>query len=427
MRSCHLLTCLAFVSIVACDTASSVEDPDVSYFIKYFGSDGDQYGVDMVSLPDGTFMLLGNQLKSSVESKIYLLRVDGKGEVIWQRTFADGLMTAKDIEPTNDGNFIILADYQAGIGAKTDGKLLKVSGDGVALDSTYFGVSDANDFSSTITSVSDGSFIVSGTTDFTATFNQANNPDPDLGDFFNYRFDSALDQMTLNDWAPISPGFGGKLDVAVKTIEHNNQFYVFGHSNIELTDQNPNKKMGLLYFLRGQDGGESNNFYPGNVFNSNDTRIQYVADVAPQLGQGLIVVGTSVSNLGVSEIFVARMRKPLTFQDLDNDAILYTTIHQGKNIEGVSAASSVNGESGFLIVGNEVRSTSATNFWLTKIDQSGQVLWSTTFGSELENDMAAAVAELPDGKIVVLGTIGLADNQFKMAFMKLNRRGEFLK
>jgi hypothetical protein len=41
--------------------------------------------------------------------------------------------------------------------------------------------------------------------------------------------------------------------------------------------------------------------------------------------------------------------------------------------------------------------------------------------------MAAAVTELPDGKVVVLGTMGLADNQFKIAFIKLNRSGQLLK
>jgi hypothetical protein len=55
------------------------------------------------------------------------------------------------------------------------------------------------------------------------------------------------------------------------------------------------------------------------------------------------------------------------------------------------------------------------------------VLWSTTLGSEDEDDTAAAVAELPDGKIVILGTMGLTDNQFKMAFIKVNRTGQFLK
>ena len=82
---------------------------------------------------------------------------------------------------------------------------------------------------------------------------------------------------------------------------------------------------------------------------------------------------------------------------------------------------------GFLILANEVRSTGATNSWLTKVDQTGDPLWSATFGSEAEDDTGAAVIELPDGKIAILATMGLADNQFKMALIKVNREGKLLK
>ena len=419
---------LLSVLMLTCDTASNTEDPDLNYFIKYYGTDGNQYGVDMLSLTDGTFLLLGNHAATATESDVYLIRVNAEGDVIWERTFSSGISIARDLEPASDGNFIVLADFQVAFNAPTDIKLLKISPDGALLDSVYFGIDVANDFSRTVTRLNDGGFIVSGTTENTATFTS---PDPDLGDFFNYRFDSNLNQLSENAWSPISPGFGGKLDVAVKAIEiaadTGFNYYVFGHSNIELTDKNANKKLGLFYFLRDGDGGESSNFYPGNVSPLNDTRIAYVAEVPPQLGQGMIVIGSSQSDVGISEIFLARMRKPLTFQNLQNDAILYTTIPLGKNIRGVSAAGSVIGQSGYLILGNEVRSTGATNMWLTKIDQSGQVLWSTTFGSEGEDDMAAAVTELPDGKVVMLGTMGLADRQFKIAFIKLNRDGQLLK
>jgi hypothetical protein len=90
-------------------------------------------------------------------------------------------------------------------------------------------------------------------------------------------------------------------------------------------------------------------------------------------------------------------------------------------------ANSIIGGSGYLILGNEVRGTGAVNFWLSKIDQSGIILWSSTFGSEGEDDFAAAVHELPDGKIAILGTMGLADNQSKMALIKVNPQGALLK
>jgi len=122
---------------------------------------------------------------------------------------------AESIEPAGDGNFVILVDYRDHLGDLTRIKLLKISPDGVLLDSAVDIGTPANDFSRSVTLLGDGGFILTGTTEFTSTFSTINNPDPDLGDFFNYRLDRNLDVVPINEWGPISPGFGGKLDVAV--------------------------------------------------------------------------------------------------------------------------------------------------------------------------------------------------------------------
>ena len=418
---------LPLMALFACDTANNVEDPDLHYFVKYYGGDGNQRGVDMVTLSDGSLLLLGNWSESAFESDIYLVRVDPEGGVIWEKRLRQDITNAKDLELTNDGNFVVLSDFQVTIGGQTDVKLLKISPDGSPLDSVVFG-SVANDYSRTVTALSDGGFIVSGTTELTETYFLVNNPDPDLGDFFNYRFDQSFNEFTENDWFPVSPGFGGKFDVAVKAIEKSGEYYVFGYSNINISNTNPNRRLGLFYFQRSLGGGETKPFYPGNILNVNDTEIHYVQPVAEALGSGFMIIGTSQNNIGVSEIFIARLRGSLTFQlPIQNDATLYNTIPLGRNIRGVSAGSSLTGAPGYLVLGNEVRSEGKLNFWLSKIDQSGTILWSTTFGSETEDDFGAAVTELPDGKIVVLGTMGLADKQSKMALVKVNPKGQLLK
>ena len=73
---------LPLMALFACDTANNVEDPDLHYFVKYYGGDGNQRGVDMVTLSDGSLLLLGNWSESAFESDIYLVRVDPEGGVI---------------------------------------------------------------------------------------------------------------------------------------------------------------------------------------------------------------------------------------------------------------------------------------------------------------------------------------------------------
>jgi hypothetical protein len=436
------MSIVAAGGMTSCDTEKNIENPDRNYFVKYYGGDGYQQGVDMALLADGSLLLLGNDSVSAEEKDIYLTRVDSQGKTIWEKRLGreakGNILVAKDLEPASDGNFIILSEFQSVFGALTHLKLLKVSPDGLRLDSVTFGTA-ANDFGRTVTLLSDGGFMVSGTTEFTSNPPTGTNPDPDLGDVFNYRFDENL--VPDPQWGPVYKGFGSHLDVAVKTVEVfqkvNNGintvidtvFYVFGYTNSAISQYNADEKLGLFYFSRETSGSTVKVFYPGNPGNVNQTEIKFVQPVPPELGTGYLVVGTAEVRVGVSDIFLARMRDSLIFElPGTNDAMLYTTIPLGRNIRCVSAACSIRGgTTGYLLLGNEIRSTGASNIWLTKIDQSGAVLWSSTFGSETENDTGAAVIELPDGKIVVLGTMGLADNQSKMALMKLNPDGQLLK
>src|SRR5690606_34719909 len=131
------------------------------------GGDGNQYGVDMLPLDDGSFLLLGNYSHGTLDTEIYLVRVDSDGEVIWEkrfRQFPGDNWNAKDLEATADGNFVILADFQRRFQSPMQFKLLRISAAGDLLDSASFGHPQANDFSRSVTTLSDGGFIVSGTT-----------------------------------------------------------------------------------------------------------------------------------------------------------------------------------------------------------------------------------------------------------------------
>lgn len=420
-----LLSGFLVIGILSCDTANNVEDPRLDYFVKYYGGNGNQKGVDMLPMSDGSFLLLGNYSENNfINSDIYLVRVDLLGNVIWEKKYKGNsvlhpnpITSARDIEPTDDGNFIILSDYQPAIGAQSDLKLTKIAPDGTVLDSLVFAENNRNDFGRTVTPLNDGGFIVSGTT--------VPNPPLDNGDFINYRFNSEIELVSTNEWFPISPNYNGRLDVSVKAIQKPDEYYIFGYSNYSGSN-NPDETLGLFYFSRDLTGGESKPNFPGNIVNVNNTEIQFVGNVATELGGGFIVIGTSINNLDVSEIFIAKLRNTLTFEDTD-DVTLYNTLKFGRNIRGVSAASSINGSYGYLVLGNEVRNTGALNIWLSKIDQSGNIIWSSTFGSEAGEDSGSSVLELPDGKILVFGTMGLADNQSKMALIKLNSKGELLK
>ena len=115
MRLSHfcLFVSLLLYSLMGCDSASSIEDPNKSYFLKYFGGDGDQTGDDLLVLPDGTFILFGTTRSSGTDStsQWYLVKADAKGNLIWEKKFGGSSDDeARDIELTSDGRLVAVGN-----------------------------------------------------------------------------------------------------------------------------------------------------------------------------------------------------------------------------------------------------------------------------------------------------------------------------
>lgn len=412
---------VVMVAWVSCDTPDTIKPPDDHYFIKYYGSDGNQKAVDLQVLDDNSFLILGNST-FTLSTEVVLLRVDAAGVLMWQKTLAEG--NAVDLEPLSGGDFIVLVNRSSGF------QLLRVSAEGEVLQASAEITDGGKVVAHSVTPLADGGFMVSGQSDLTG------NPNVDFGNLVNFKLSAGFSVQV--NWGPVNHGFGeggqavSRLDVAIKTFQRlvskdgevgmDTLYYVFGHSNTNIGN-NPGALMNLLYFERDYLGGTGTVRYAANL-DATDTKIAHVLEVPEEMGSGFLAVGTA-ERLQNSYLFVARLRNPLRFNE--TDATLYTNLPLGRPITAVSAVPSLVGARGFLLLGNETRATNAKNIWLTKIDQSGAVQWSATYGSENEEDTAAAVVELPDGRIVILGTVGLADNQTKIALIKTNADGQFLR
>ena len=55
------------IILTGCDTKSTIDDPNKSYFIKFYGRGGDQTGDDLVVLPDGSFVLFGTTKPTGIK------------------------------------------------------------------------------------------------------------------------------------------------------------------------------------------------------------------------------------------------------------------------------------------------------------------------------------------------------------------------
>jgi hypothetical protein len=400
----------------SCDTSGNVESPEENFFLKMYGEDGDQRGVDLIILGDGSALLLGNTQTDDM-TRIYLVKVDQYGNKVWEKKYGekDKVTVAKDIEPMA-GGFAILATVQTQTRG-TDAKLIRINESGIAMDSVLYGY-DQNDDAQSLTPLLDNGFIITGSTTRDTTKQDPQNPqiDPNAySNIFHYRCNSTLsfDQ----NWYELY-GALGKFDFGTKVIQNaSNRFYVFGYSDLS----NQSGKMNLQYYSLSAEGIPSNNVSLLGDINF-DTRSSFVCEIPTELGGGILLIGTTNRAPGDFSLHVSTLKTPLRFNPGDDEGIDAEILIGTARLQAVSAAPSLHQTSGYLLLANEER-TLGTNIWLTKIDQSGRVLWSASLGSERENDTAAAVKELPDGKILVLGTVGIADNQTKMALFKLNSSG----
>lgn len=425
-----LIGILGALSIWSCDTASSIDPPVNNFFVKYYGANGNQEGVDAVLNVDGTITLFGTTEVGGMK-QLYLVNIGQNGDVVWENTFDAGKpATAKDIELTDDGRFVVVADILNAPGDR-DILIMTFGLNGSLIDSAKTSLRDSlnirtDEIAFSVSQTIDG-FIVAGETNNTDLKPSDAPGVVDTRDALHLRY---YDDLTIfgSEWRKAHGP--GSVDSGTKIIQiidpkapTDTTFYFFGYSNI-FGDFNP-------YILQINNTGETLGAYgignnPGNLPTNEFTNC--VISVPPQSGDGFLLSGISAG--GVTDIFVVKLRRILDFTNPTvRDSQYEKTLSQDLGTitdNHISTYGSMN--SGFFILAND-KSTGVQNFKLFKIGNEGNLVWSNPviFGGEMDDEVGA-VLELPDGSIGIIGTFAIgADGEKKMTFIKVNREGKFSK
>ncbi|MFN7602762.1 MAG: hypothetical protein ACK5R0_15330 [Bacteroidota bacterium] len=430
-------TLFFFLSILfGCDTPGALEPNETDYFLKYYGLDGEQTGVDFVVNPDGTFVLLGNSLSSKQDGKwqYFVVKVDAKGKTIWEKTFGGPLNEeAKDIELLKDGNLIIAGNSEKTAGER-DVFLLRLRQDGTPIDNVRQGLrngaTELDENVSSVTEVSAGlvnpaGFIVTGST------TGGTNKSTDLSDAMHMRFTDQLVWISdaSGNWKS-RPTFGvvgfEGTESATKVVQFNsNTYYVFGTSNVK--NAGPGNPVGSLDFWFYSLSDQANQPVDSRYF-GDDSYDEQLYSVTPSRGTtGYILTGTR-QNLNSADkevdVFNVLLSTPISFSS--------PTVF--RDPAGVQNLGNIAVKAAYLGVGQ-------TNYWVTtnkadgatvsvslsQLDAAAKKTFDRTFGGA-GTDTAGPIAELPDGKVVTIGTMTLGGStitgQRKMFFMKLNSNGQ---
>ena len=323
MRGYILL--LFFILLISCDTENRFDPPAESYFVKFYGEDGDHEGVDFVVNSDGSFILLGNErVSATLGQQIYLVKVDALGTVVWQHSFGlAGDEFAKDIELAPDGNLIIAAESQKGAGDK-DVFVKVVSQDGTPIDSVrvdkLFKTMNGQEADEEVNSISiiQSGYIVSGSTTAVKT-DKLNKPN-DSKDALHLRFTSSLDIVDESTglWNYTS-GLDDSEDVLIKIVEVNSStYYGFGYTN---TVRNSTRDYKYWAFSLGATGDPTNNGTDlldviGNP--AEDEKLSGVIESPLQSGEGYVLSGIKTTAGGENQSFIVKLQKNLFVPGEDN-------------------------------------------------------------------------------------------------------------
>jgi len=426
----------AMLLLCRCDTSHTVDSPVNSYFLKYIGNEGNQTGVDFEVNPDGTFILLGTtREKATGDTQLYVVKADAKGDTLWTGKFGGPLdEEARDIELASDGRIVVLGNsYASGSIASRGSRdilLMTLTPDGTKINSRILAYktvtgADADDDASSVTQTNDG-FIIAGSSD---NLTHSNDPTSYKRDGLVVRVNDDLTAYAQSWGDPVAYGQGYE-NVATKIFQlPDNNFYVFGYSKWSQSQggigtlQND---FDFWYFSLGNAGGVP--IGVGSLGSPiTDEKLKSVAYMPPQLGGGFFLGGVQTQG-GNDDVYFTSLRSKLSFKSTEDPnfgpAPLGYNLGALKN-ELVSVFPSQT--SGYLILSNE-NSTGNNNLFLMKIGIDGKRVWNSPviYGGQ-GDDFAGSVRELPDGKIVVFGTmsIGQPNGEDKMVLIKVNKDGQF--
>jgi hypothetical protein len=422
--------------ILSCDTERNIPLPEDCCFLKFYGVEGEQTGVDFVQTPDNAIVMVGNSTQPGRTQMIYVVKVDLLGNVIWENMIGldDKNNAVKDIELHPDGRLVIAGETEIAVGNR-DVFLKTMSSDGVELDSVRYGVTATSDeevnsvsiFGSGINTI-ENSFVVAGATNYVID----PNPDPrDTKDGLRVRFiEEPTLQPTPSAWVETT-GKNESEDVIVKVIQiDDNMIYSFGYTNAIRNGSGDFKYWVAPLDDAGGPNGDDEALLIALGSVSEDEILKSVIDININnpFESGFLLAGVARNNAGNCRSYVVKLGRDLPFSVDDQ---LYPTplgSHPNADLRINGFYSPLNSD--FLILATQnVNSNLANDLSLFKLDREYQLEWGPqVFGGE-SFDEAGAVLQLADGKIMVLGTmtVGGLSGQKKMALMKLNSEGKLLR
>ncbi|MBX2957917.1 MAG: hypothetical protein KF846_17255 [Cyclobacteriaceae bacterium] len=416
--------CLLIVGslfLFTCDTKNNIDPVFKNYFIKYYGEDGNHEAKDFIINDDGTVIIVGTVTfgQTVLTKRVYIVKTDLEGNELWNKTLgSDFNEEAADIEPIvggpDAGNFLILSNFDKATD-QTNIRLTVINSSGDSLRSFNY-AQYLSLRGKSVTSTTSGVMYLAGlTTDIDAGSDKnvlLNTPPPILEDYLIIRLRSDY-SIEFDD------RIGGSYEGSAVNVVPSGSSFIYAAYSDELTSSNL------------PDNNEHEHNFIFRLFSNNPT------SAAVSLFSG---------SLNLDEKMVAFSDKPLlntycaigTQSDFNGanrkayaavvSSTLSSVIAEGvvlsgaNEYEGVAVAAA---STSYMLLANEINTANKRDIFFVKMSTGLVPEFNIKFGAVENDDRGAAAAELPNGDILILGTMQLAGQQDKIALIKLRPNGTF--
>lgn len=400
------IPCICCILALSACSKLTVEPRFDDIFLKYYGEEGKQFGVDVDTINNG-FVILGNTIGTGQVQKGLVITSDNQGNEIWSRSFGGDQkrVDAVDVEVDQAGNFVVLANIDIST-TDRDFLLVKLSPEGNLIDSLVIGNVGFEDQASQLLVTSSGDYIAIGTTSNVDLLKPGYDETTDFEDIYSVRITEQFAIKSESSWRKIT-GFPG-IDKGVGISESEGGFLVYGTTD-RPNSNNEQDQLNMFAYAANQEG------IPTSL-----TPFQWFGTKSNERASALfktsvsehIMIGTSSDDSRPDQVYITVLGNGNLFEKS-------FTLNSEESIEGVSISESVNG--GYIITGNKA-TTSGSLIYLAEVSNDGAIKWTRNYGGSDEN-LASKVMQLKTGEIIIVGTVELG-SQTKITLIKTNNQGE---
>ena len=389
---------------------------------KTFGGSKDDVAQSLIQTSDGNYVVLGTTGsidgtitdKTQEDNDYWLTKFDSEGVLIWSKTYGGSLEDiGQKVIQTSDNGLAIVGYSQSSDGDASanqgfhDNWLLRLDSEGAIIWERSYGYA-GHDHAYSIIQTTDGGFFMTGFLDVTASEGQGNERSMSqnrhgIGEFWCHK----LDESGNVQWRRY---FGGtNNDRSYGVVQANDGGYVitgFSESNDFDISSNHGSYDYWVIKLDAQGNLIWEKSFGGSEIDQSRAIVKTNDNGYIIAGNSFSMDGDIESNLGSSDFWLIKID--------DSGQLIWSKNYGGSNFD--YATSIRKSHDGYVVAGysqsSNVQLTSNlgdNDFWVLKIDEQGSVLWQKSLGGS-SLDLAWDAIETNDGNILVIGNTESIDH-----------------